>query len=307
MPAQLFMNYRRNDLPDAAQALYALLRMQFGLDHIFMDVNTIQPGQPWPKRIQRSLSDASALLVLIGPKWLFAHDNYGRRRLDHDKDWVRLEIRTALKQRKTILPVLLDATMPPPEALPADIRLLSDCQCTTLRRDNWFGDVTGFARSLEQQGIAPARTGPGRNLPYPNPKIAKLPGLTEQELARALKTLDRWEPTRDFVVSEYPLERQELRRVLSFPSFPAAIAFMQEAADLCDRIPHHPRWSNEWKQVTIRLTTWDAGNKITTLDVKTAKALDLLVNDFRARWAARKRNVAPTSKASGRTLISRFR
>jgi 4a-hydroxytetrahydrobiopterin dehydratase len=62
---------------------------------------------------------------------------------------------------------------------------------------------------------------------------------------------------------------------------------MQEAAALFERERHHPRWSNEWKLVILRLSTWDAGNKITTRDVEVAMKVDDLIRDFRRRQRLR--------------------
>jgi pterin-4a-carbinolamine dehydratase len=45
---------------------------------------------------------------------------------------------------------------------------------------------------------------------------------------------------------------------------------------------HHPRWSNEWTTVQIRLTTWDADNQITSEDVRTAHMVDQARKEFLA-------------------------
>src|SRR5262252_303451 len=95
MSNRLFISYRREDTSDAAQAVYAQLTTYFGWGQVFMDENAIQGGDAWPDRIRTALESASAVIVLIGDKWLMSHDQYGRRRLDLDDDWVRLEVSTA--------------------------------------------------------------------------------------------------------------------------------------------------------------------------------------------------------------------
>jgi 4a-hydroxytetrahydrobiopterin dehydratase len=40
---------------------------------------------------------------------------------------------------------------------------------------------------------------------------------------------------------------------------------------------HHPNWSNVYNTVSIELSTHDAGNKVTDLDRKLAKAIDELI------------------------------
>jgi hypothetical protein len=119
----LFINYRRDDTGDTAQAVYTQLQAYFGADQVFMDVNTIEAGEVWPERLRTALEQAKAVLALIGRKWLFSHDEFGRRRLDFEKDWVRIELRAAIKAKMPIYPVLVgrEARIPPQAALPADI------------------------------------------------------------------------------------------------------------------------------------------------------------------------------------------
>jgi pterin-4a-carbinolamine dehydratase len=92
----------------------------------------------------------------------------------------------------------------------------------------------------------------------------------------AVPPLKNWRKCRDTLSSEYPEPRYELQRTFEFDKFIHALDFMHEIAPLFDRSdpPHHPRWDNAWKNVTIRLTTWDVGNKITQLDIKAARMID---------------------------------
>ena len=61
---------------------------------------------------------------------------------------------------------------------------------------------------------------------------------------------------------------------LVFKNFNEAISFMTEAARSIDKLNHHPEWSNVYNKVSIRLTTHDAGNRITDKDRKLAKILE---------------------------------
>lgn len=61
---------------------------------------------------------------------------------------------------------------------------------------------------------------------------------------------------------------------LVFKNFNEAISFMTEAARTIDKLNHHPEWSNVYNKVSIRLTTHDAGNRITDKDRKLAKILE---------------------------------
>jgi 4a-hydroxytetrahydrobiopterin dehydratase len=78
-----------------------------------------------------------------------------------------------------------------------------------------------------------------------------------------------------------------LRKNYIFSSFQEAIEFMAYLAPRFSRLNHHPRWSNEWRIVQIRLTTWDAGNKITDEDVQAAHEVELARKEFLAQRSSR--------------------
>lgn len=69
----------------------------------------------------------------------------------------------------------------------------------------------------------------------------------------------------------------ELVREFEFKVFSEAFAFMTRVAILAEKHNHHPWWSNVYNKVTIKLTTHDAGNKITEKDKKLAKEIDQLL------------------------------
>lgn len=65
-----------------------------------------------------------------------------------------------------------------------------------------------------------------------------------------------------------------LTREFNFKDFVSAWAFMSSVALLAEKIDHHPDWSNVYNRVTIRLSSHDAGNKITDKDRKLASQID---------------------------------
>ena len=69
----------------------------------------------------------------------------------------------------------------------------------------------------------------------------------------------------------------QLVRDFKFADFSEAFAFMTRVALLAEKADHHPWWSNVYNQVTIKLTTHDAGNTVTDKDRALAKAIDKLV------------------------------
>jgi pterin-4a-carbinolamine dehydratase len=283
MPGLAFISYRRDDTSQIAQPLYLQLKQEFGSGQLFMDVHSIRAGEMWPDRVQRRLQDATVLLTLIGPGWLTAADKYGRRRIDDPADWVRNEIVYALQHRIAIIPIVINHTqnLPDPAGLPPELGALSFTQAMILRLDpaEWTRDVAAISNLLLDYRL---RRDPLPAQPAPSPKKRDTAALNEQELADALKTLPEWEEWTDSLPIEYPRVRQELRRTLTFKNFNRAIAFMSFVAPRFQAKKHHPRWINEWNTVRIRLTTWDAGNKITHYDVDAAHMVDDAYREFNA-------------------------
>ncbi|CAH1000729.1 Putative pterin-4-alpha-carbinolamine dehydratase [Neolewinella maritima] len=65
-----------------------------------------------------------------------------------------------------------------------------------------------------------------------------------------------------------------LHHDFQFADFRQAFAFMTEVAFAAEAANHHPNWSNVYNNVTIRLTTHDAGNTVTDKDRKLAERID---------------------------------
>ena len=108
MTGLAFISYRRDDSAQISQGLYFQLKARFGSGQLFMDVNSVMVGQPWPARIQTRLQKASVVLAVIGPGWLTAADKFGRRKLDAPTDWVREELSVALSDSIPIIPLVFD-------------------------------------------------------------------------------------------------------------------------------------------------------------------------------------------------------
>ena len=116
--AGIFINYRRDDAPGVAGRLFDHLAARFDKDNLFMDVDAMKPGMDFAKQLDTQVSQCRVLLAVIGPHWLDAKDKTGTRRLDNEKDYVRIELASALKRDIAVIPVLVDgATMPAAESL----------------------------------------------------------------------------------------------------------------------------------------------------------------------------------------------
>jgi 4a-hydroxytetrahydrobiopterin dehydratase len=91
--------------------------------------------------------------------------------------------------------------------------------------------------------------------------------LSKPEILKELETLPGW---------EYIDEK--LRRELVFPSFLGAIDFIKGAAEISEKLNHHPNWSNVYTRVIIELWTHDSGG-VTERDLAWARAVAPLCED----------------------------
>jgi pterin-4a-carbinolamine dehydratase len=279
MPPLVFISYRRTDSQQAAIGLYVQLRARIGPGAVFMDRSGISGGQIWPERLRESIHGATVVLALIGPGWLRSADEYGRRRLDNPEDWVRIELAAAINSGRPIIPILLGSstTMPPVEALPRALERLGLHQAYGLRDDHWESDLNELVRLLvDEHGFKEA----DQKVRLPQPRVNVL-ALSQLDLSNELASLAGWEIVESLIPGDHPKSRQELRKVFVFRSFRSAIHFMTSAIDPINQIQHHPRWENQWRTVTVYLSTWDIGFRISHLDLDLARILDGVYNELR--------------------------
>lgn len=151
MAGRIFINYRRGDDPGFTQALFARLEAAFGPDNLFMDIDNIEPGLDFVRVLRDQLARCDILLAVIGRRWLEAVDESGRRRLDDENDFVRVEIEICLKLGKRIIPVLVNnATMPRAGQLPETLRPLAQRNAIRLTHERFRADTQGLITQLEK-------------------------------------------------------------------------------------------------------------------------------------------------------------
>lgn len=78
-------------------------------------------------------------------------------------------------------------------------------------------------------------------------------------------------------VPEWKVVRDALERTFEFRDFSEALGFVVRVGVEAERINHHPEISNVWNRVTLRLTTHEAGDKISERDLTLAKAVQSLI------------------------------
>ncbi|MEX0933692.1 MAG: 4a-hydroxytetrahydrobiopterin dehydratase [Candidatus Paceibacterota bacterium] len=93
--------------------------------------------------------------------------------------------------------------------------------------------------------------------------------LSEEEIAKEIKTLPKWRAKDGTLKAEYV-----------FKDFKTAFAFLTCVASFAEKINHHPAWSNLYNTVSFTLSTHDAGNEITKADVKLARYISKTAVQF---------------------------
>ncbi len=90
--------------------------------------------------------------------------------------------------------------------------------------------------------------------------------LEEDDLTAALKKCPEWD-----------YEKKAITRTVEFEEFMDAIDFVNNVAEIAEEAQHHPDISIKHTNVSLKLTTHDAGG-VTDLDVELAQRVDNLVD-----------------------------
>ncbi len=77
----IFISYRRDDTSGYAGRLCDRIRKEFGRENVFIDVDTLRPGDDFVDAINNSLEKCDLMLAVIGKRWLTDVDEQGRPRL----------------------------------------------------------------------------------------------------------------------------------------------------------------------------------------------------------------------------------
>ena len=128
-----------------------------------MDVANIDPGADFPDFVKNAVAECDVFIAIIGPHWMAVTPTMGKRRIDQWNDFVRIEIASALKQEKLVIPVLVgQAKMPTPTDLPEDIVTLARRNATELSHHRFAYDAEKLINSIKRYGRSRATKTPAR-------------------------------------------------------------------------------------------------------------------------------------------------
>lgn len=149
---KIFISYRREDSQYQADRLHNALKKYVADPErdVFIDVDNLPIGVDFADHLDAQVAQCDVLLALIGSAWLNASAGPGgARRLDDPKDFVRIEIASALKRGIPVAPVLLDgAAMPREDQLPDDLKALVRRNGVEIRRATFDVDIDRLIRGL---------------------------------------------------------------------------------------------------------------------------------------------------------------
>jgi TIR domain len=147
----IFISYRREDALHPAGFLHHLLVERFGSDRVFMDLDSLRPGDYFPDVIRRYIERCAVLIALIGDDWLALPGEDGKPRIHDPEDWVRVEIETALElENVQVIPVLVEGQrMPKAADMPDSLAVLTKIQGHRLRDESFSADAQRLIRYLE--------------------------------------------------------------------------------------------------------------------------------------------------------------
>jgi hypothetical protein len=149
MPS-IFICYRREDTQALSGRLLDRLVARYGREHVFRDIDAIEPGARFTEVIRQRIGRCKVLIAVVGHNWLEAKDAEDRRRLDLPDDFVKAEIAEALAQNKHVIPVLVEgATMPARESLPPEISAIAEINALPISDSRFDFDVGRLISTID--------------------------------------------------------------------------------------------------------------------------------------------------------------
>ena len=126
----IFISYRRCDSSDVTGRIYDRLVQHFGRENVFKDVDSIPLGVDFRGHLADSVGRCGVLLAVVGTRWMVRRAVTDDASLEDTRDFVRIEIESALEWHVPIIPVLVQgATMPRESDLPETFPFLRISQC----------------------------------------------------------------------------------------------------------------------------------------------------------------------------------
>jgi hypothetical protein len=120
----IVFSYRRSDTFFEVRRIRERLGARFGADSI-IQIDVAPTEMDFPTYVEDIVKNSKIVLAVVGPEWVgdYEGSDIGIRR---DEDPIRIQLETAYRCKKRVLPILVRGASPPrPNQLPTSIRSLS--------------------------------------------------------------------------------------------------------------------------------------------------------------------------------------
>jgi hypothetical protein len=147
---RIFISYRTGDEHFAAVTLDNRLSARFGADNVFRDSRHVPPGVDFEPVLWRNVAGCSAVVAVVGPRWLTGNGSVNL--LKRPKDFVRRELELALDLKIPVVPVLIgDAAMPDAADLPGTLTALVKAERRAVHPRNAETDVQRLVDEIHER------------------------------------------------------------------------------------------------------------------------------------------------------------
>ena len=173
----IFLSYRREDTAPYARLLQFQFLERIPDAHVFMDLDSIEPGVDFAEVIRKAIDSCAVLVALIGRQWATIADEEGHRRLDNPDDFVCFEIQAALERGVLVIPVLVDGAKPlRQQQLPFELHKLARLNALELSYGRYQYDADRLIDRIQRNLTAASGTGTvHQSLPTANAETLAAP------------------------------------------------------------------------------------------------------------------------------------
>jgi formylglycine-generating enzyme required for sulfatase activity len=136
---KILISYRREDSADVTGRIYDRLIQAFDRESVFKDVDSIPLGVDFRTYLDAQVAKCHVFLAVIGRDWMKTKGVKSKSGLEDPKDFVRIEIESALKREIPLIPVLVGgASIPAADRLPPSMQELAYRNGIAIRTDPDF-------------------------------------------------------------------------------------------------------------------------------------------------------------------------
>ena len=131
---EIFISYRRDDVPAAAGRIFDELSHAYGYRSVFIDYANLSYGDTLDRIIEQ-LRRCKVLIAVIGPDW-------DLQRLNQPEDFVRRELEAAKAAELKVIPLLVQRdALPQVAELPPGLAFIEQLNAPILRMNAWASSI----------------------------------------------------------------------------------------------------------------------------------------------------------------------